>query len=148
MSVLIVDDNEHNREYARQVLAEFWPVTLAEGGAEALSALRGELPRLVLLDLSMPEVDGWAVLEQVRAERAWEGLPVVACSAHAMSGDKERALASGFDAYLTKPYRPHELIDMVSRYLGPPGGEGEDGDDGWGDDDWELSEDEWKEGGA
>lgn len=148
MSVLIVDDNEHNREYARQVLAEFWPVALAEGGAEALSALRVGLPALILLDLSMPEVDGWAVLEQVRAEAAWAGLPVVACSAHAMSGDKERALASGFDAYLTKPYRPQELIEMVSRYLGPPDGEGGDGDDGWGDEDWELSEDEWKGGGA
>lgn len=156
-SVLIVDDNEHNREYARQVLAEHWPVRLAEGGAAALRMLREGLPALMLLDLSMPEVDGWAVIEQVRSELDWSELPVVACSAHAMRGDRERALASGFDAYLTKPFRPAELLELVSGFLGAPSAPLVSGrrvdpehpasleeQDDWGDDDWKLSEEDWK----
>ncbi len=144
MKILVVDDNASNREYARQVLVSHWEVELAEGGPEALSALADKVPDLVLLDLSMPLVDGWEVLRSIRAQPRTRSLPVVACSAHAMRGDKERALAAGFDAYLTKPFRPAELVDMIEEFLGAPSAT-TSGDDGWGGDDWSLSDEDWGE---
>lgn len=146
MKILVVDDNDSNCEYARQVLASDWEVEVAEGGPQALAVLAERTPALILLDLSMPEVDGWEVLRQVRADPRTQTLPVVACSAHAMRGDKERALAAGFDAYLTKPYRPSELTTMVEEFLGTPRGQGPAGDDdGWGGDDWSLDDGDWED---
>ena len=143
---MVVDDNDSNREYARQVLVSLWEVELAEGGAEALEAIANSAPNLILLDLSMPEIDGWEVLRSVRSHPETRTLPVLACSAHAMRGDKERALAAGFDAYLTKPYRPAELLDLVAHYLGaPPSRAAADTDDDWGGDDWSLSDEDWQE---
>lgn len=144
MKILVVDDNGSNREYARQVLTSHWEVEQAEGGPEALAALQESVPDLILLDLSMPVIDGWEVLRTVRARPATRALPVVACSAHAMRGDRERALAAGFDAYLTKPYRPTELVSMIEEFLGAPAAATDD-DDGWGGDDWSLSDEDWGE---
>ncbi|MBL4850091.1 MAG: response regulator [Planctomycetes bacterium] len=137
MRVLVVDDNDSNLEYARQVLVSRWDVTVAAGGAEALEALAAGAPDLLLLDLSMPGVDGWEVLNSVRSNPATKALTVVACSAHAMAGDKERALAAGFDAYLAKPFRSAELVEMVSHFLGITA-PSEDHDAGWGGEDWSL----------
>lgn len=145
MKVLVVDDNDHNREYARQVLSEGWTVELAPGGAEALAQIAAGPPSLLLLDLSMPEVDGWEVLRQLRGGTKQPSFAIVACSAHAMAGDKERALAAGFDAYLTKPYRPQELLEMVSSFLGAPAAASDGEDDGWGGDDWALDGEDWGE---
>lgn len=145
MKILVVDDNLSNREYARQVLVSHWAVTQAQGGAEAITALRAEVPNLILLDLSMPVIDGWAVLRWVRASPTTKTLPVVACSAHAMRGDRERALAAGFDAYLTKPYRPAELVEMIEEFLGAPASATAADDDGWGGDDWSLGDDDWED---
>jgi CheY-like chemotaxis protein len=143
VKVLVVDDNGSNREYARQVLTSHWEVEQAEGGPEALDALAKSIPDLLLLDLSMPVVDGWEVLRSIRAKPQTRELPVIACSAHAMRGDRERALAAGFDAYLTKPYRPTELVTMVEEFLGAPAARAKDDDDGWGGDDWSLSDEDW-----
>ncbi len=148
--VLVVDDNAHNVEYARQVLVDVgWAVRVAHGGREALELLRaGELagggPALVLLDLSMPDVDGWEVARRVRLDGAPP--PLVACTAHAMRGDRERALASGFDGYLAKPYRPAELLECVASFLGAaPGGPG--ASSGW-ELDGPLDDLDWEEGAA
>lgn len=145
MKILVVDDNGSNREYARQVLISHWEVEQAAGGPEALEALAKSVPDLLLLDLSMPVIDGWEVLRNVRAKPETRDLPVVACSAHAMRGDKERALAAGFDAYLTKPYRPTELVNMVEEFLGAPSVTASSEDDGWGGDDWSLGDEDWGE---
>ncbi len=119
--VLVADDNEHNREYARQVLAEAWTVLVAGDGQAVLDLVQAECPDLVLLDLSMPGLSGWEVARRLKAAPATAAIPLVACTAHAMAGDRERALATGFDGYLAKPYRPAELMACVESFLGPPG---------------------------
>lgn len=128
--VLIADDNEHNREYARQVLADAWTVHVAADGEAALEVVRRERPDLVLLDLSMPALSGWEVARRLKADPATAAIPLVACTAHAMAGDRECALATGFDGYLAKPYRPAELMACVESFLGPaepdPGGPGDE----------------------
>jgi CheY-like chemotaxis protein len=151
--VLVVDDNAHNREYARQVLSEHWEILLAGGGREALRSVAARSPSLVLLDLSMPHMTGWDVLRELRGQPATADIPVIACTAHAMAGDRERALQAGFNAYLAKPVRPAELVAAVEGFLGPaasaPQGAGsraagDEADDGWGGDDWSLDEDAWE----
>lgn len=128
--VLIADDNEHNREYARQVIVDRWDVALAADGEEALRLVAERVPDLVLLDLSMPTVNGWEVARRLKAGAATRAIPLVACTAHAMAGDRERALATGFDGYLAKPYRPPELTACIESFLGP-GTESDVGDAEW-----------------
>lgn len=152
--VLVVDDNDHNREYARQVLADRFEVSLAVDGVDALEQIAAHAPDLLVLDLSMPRLDGWGVLARLRAAAATRELPVVACSAHAMSGDRERALAAGFNAYVAKPYRGRELIACVHSFLPAvasrertpqrmtPSDDAPGADD-WGGEDWSLSDDDW-----
>jgi two-component system, cell cycle response regulator DivK len=130
--VLIADDNEHNREYARQVLEDGWSILLAQDGHDTLDKLARERPDLALVDLSMPGVNGWEVARRAKADRELAAIPLVACTAHAMSGDRERALATGFDGYLAKPYRPAELVACVESFLGPA--ERRDENDG----EWEV----------
>lgn len=128
--VLIADDNEHNRDYAYQVLTEGYDVELAGDGREALAQVRRRAPDLVLLDLSMPRMNGWDVARALKADPATARIPLVACTAHAMAGDRERALAVGFDGYLAKPYRPKELRAFVEDFLGP-GVEADGSGDAW-----------------
>lgn len=132
--VLIADDNEHNREYARQVLADAWTVLVAADGQAVLDLIARERPDLVLLDLSMPVLSGWEAARRLKADPGTATIPLVACTAHAMAGDCERALATGFDGYLAKPYRPAELSECVESFLGPSAEGGEEwaleGDDG------------------
>lgn len=118
--VLIADDNEHNREYARQVLSDAWDVVVAADGEAVLDLVRVERPDLVLLDLSMPGLNGWEVARRLKGDASTAPIPLVACTAHAMAGDRERALATGFDGYLAKPYRPGELTACVESFLGAP----------------------------
>lgn len=133
--VLIADDNDHNRELARQCLVDGFAVLLAKDGTTALDLARAERPDLVLLDLSMPRMNGWDVARALKADPLTARISLVACTAHAMAGDRERALAVGFDGYLAKPYRPRELVGCVEDFLGK--GEPESG-----------SSDEWSIGGS
>jgi CheY-like chemotaxis protein len=140
--VLIADDNEHNREYARQVLTGSWEILLAGDGQEALDLARRARPDLVLLDLSMPTLNGWEVARRLKADPTTGAMPLVACTAHAMAGDRERALATGFDGYLAKPYRPTELMACVESFLGEPGAASPEGAGG----EWDLGDTTWEEG--
>jgi len=102
--VLVADDNPAGRELVRESLAErVSSIIEASDGREALDKIRETLPDLVLLDIQMPEIDGYAVLREIRSDPALQGLRVVALTAFAMQGDRERALEAGFDDYLTKP---------------------------------------------
>jgi PAS domain S-box-containing protein len=102
--VLVADDNPAGRELVRESLADHvGSIVEASNGREALDKIRETLPDLVLLDIQMPEMDGYAVLREIRSDPALRGLRVVALTAFAMQGDHERALAAGFDDYVTKP---------------------------------------------
>ena len=105
-TVLIVDDEPDNRTIAQTVLSfSGAKVFTAVHGADGLKLLEDMLPSFILLDLSMPVMDGWEMLKQLRANPKTQPIPVIALTAHAMAGDRERALEAGFDGYIAKPFR-------------------------------------------
>ena len=109
--ILVVDDEPDNLAVVVDVL-EFYGVTVkaAKDGQEALEILHDFTPTLILLDLSMPKMDGWEMLKHVKSQPTLQIVPVVALTAHAMSDDKRRVLAAGFDGYLKKPINVVTLI--------------------------------------
>lgn len=116
--ILIADDQASSRELVRTVLEHFGhQVIEAADGAEALAKARETHPDLVMLDLHMPALDGFATVGELRREPGFGAIPVVALTASAMQGDRERALAAGFSAYLTKPIRLAALRSEVERLL-------------------------------
>lgn len=108
--IVLVEDNPDNRLLVRAILDDRFEITEFEAGEPALAALAARRPNLVLLDISLPEMDGTEVLRAIRAHPDLAGLPVVALTAHAMAGDRERFLALGFDAYVTKPIVDEQLL--------------------------------------
>jgi CheY-like chemotaxis protein len=116
--ILVADDTENGRELVRTVLeGSGYQVFEAKDGLEALASAREVLPDLIILDLHMPKLDGFGVVEELHRDGALASTPVVALTASAMMGDKERALAVGFTAYITKPIRLSELRNEVARLL-------------------------------
>lgn len=117
-NILIVDDDPDSLGVAHQFLTFLGAkVTIAPDGAKALEILAALAPTFILLDLSMPELDGWEVFKQVRANPATASIPVIALTAHAMKEDAERVKAAGFDGYITKPYILTSLLDDIKRVL-------------------------------
>ena len=117
--ILLVEDTPANRALATKILrAAGHEVLTAETGAAGIELARASLPDLVLLDLGLPDIDGWAAIAGIRADAATSGLRVVAFTAHAMAGDRERALAGGFDGYLSKPIDFATFADTVASFLG------------------------------
>ena len=116
--VLVADDTANGRELVRTVLeTSGYAVVEAKDGVEALAAARLELPDLIILDLHMPRLDGFGVVEELLRDGALSKTPVLALTASAMMGDKERAMAVGFTSYITKPIRLSELRSEVARLL-------------------------------
>lgn len=120
--ILIVDDNAVNLKLARVLLAGAgYDVRTAADAEEALRALASFAPRLVLMDLQLPGMDGLTLTRRLKADPAWRQVVVIALTAYAMKGDRERALAAGCDDYVTKPIDTEELPRLVARRLaGPP----------------------------
>jgi CheY-like chemotaxis protein len=117
-SILICDDYEDNRELLRLMLmTDGHSIREARNGRECVTMALEEPPDLILVDLSMPELDGWGVLRELRADERTRGIPCVAVSASAIAG-RETALERGFNDYLSKPFRRQELMGIVSRLLG------------------------------
>lgn len=116
--VLVVEDDPDNRAVISDVL-EFYGMTVkaAENGAKGLQVLQTFVPTLILLDLSMPIMDGWEMRAQVKAIQALQAVPIVALTAHAMPDDKQRVLAAGFDGYLKKPIAVVTLLDDLRAAL-------------------------------
>jgi CheY-like chemotaxis protein len=120
-TIAVVEDSADNRLLLGAILADRYEVVEYEDGAEALEGLRRRPPDLVLLDISLPGMDGCEVLRQLRADSLLRGLPVVALTAHAMTGDRERYLALGFDHYVAKPIvDENDLLGAVERLLQNP----------------------------
>ena len=118
--ILIVDDIATSRELLRTVLErEGFAITEAADGDEALQQARAEIPDLILLDLQMPVRNGYEVLSELRKDPRYANLPIIALTASAMQGDRERALAAGFTAYLAKPVTLTFLRDEIQRLLQP-----------------------------
>jgi CheY-like chemotaxis protein len=102
-SIVVVEDNSDNRLLLRAILDDHFDVTEYENGMAALEAFQKGRPDLVLLDISLPGMDGVQVLGHIRADEKLKGMPVIALTAHAMAGDREKYLSAGFDGYVTKP---------------------------------------------
>ena len=117
-TIVVVEDNEDNRMLMEALLEDRYAVEQYESGPSALEALAQTRPDLVLLDISLPTMDGTEVLARLRQMAHLEGLPVVALTAHAMVGDRERFLNLGFDAYVAKPIVDEdELFGTIDRLI-------------------------------
>ena len=118
--IAVVEDNPDNRFLVQALLEDTYEIEEFETGQEAVAGLLDANPDLVLLDISLPEMDGTEVLEWIREQSAFDGLPVIALTAHAMAGDREKYLAAGFDDYVTKPIVDESLLlEAIERCLNP-----------------------------
>ncbi|MDE1998174.1 MAG: response regulator, partial [Burkholderiales bacterium] len=120
--VLLVEDNEFNQLVASELLrdAAGMQVSVASNGRQALAHLSDERPDLILMDVQMPEMDGYEVTRLIRQEPAWAHIPIIAMTAHAMSRDRERCFAAGMNDHVTKPFDPKELFRTLLKWLGHP----------------------------
>ena len=109
-TVAVVEDNADNRLLLQAILDGLYDVVEYENGVDALAGLAATLPDLVLLDISLPGMDGNEILARIRADESLRQLPVIALTAHAMAGDREKYLAAGFDDYITKPIVDETLL--------------------------------------
>lgn len=122
--VLIAEDNPVNRELLREVLeVRGYVVSEAGDGEQALRMIEEEMPDILLLDLGMPALDGYGTVRRIRADSRFAKLPVLAVTAYAMRGDREKIMDSGFDGYLSKPIHTATLLEEINRLLA-----GKDGD--------------------
>jgi two-component system, cell cycle response regulator DivK len=117
--ILIVEDVEYNRDLLVQLLEEEYQVLTAVDGAAGIEAAARERPDLILMDLSLPGIDGWEATRQLKAQPQTEAIPVIALTAHAMHGDEDLARACGCDDYLSKPIDEDQLFDKLARLLRP-----------------------------
>lgn len=116
--VLLVEDNEMNRDMlSRRLARNGHSVVIAVDGRQAVELAAAEMPDIVLMDLSLPVLDGWEATRRLRAAEATRSIPVVVLSAHAMAGDREKALAAGADDYETKPIDLQQLLAKISALL-------------------------------
>ena len=117
-TVAVVEDNADNRLLLQALLGDSYTLVEFESGIDALDAFARSRPDLVLLDISLPGMDGTEILQRIRADVALQTLPVIALTAHAMAGDREKFLAAGFDDYLTKPIVDEtKLFAAIDRLL-------------------------------
>jgi CheY-like chemotaxis protein len=122
-TVLYIEDNFHNRRIVRKILqSRGYSLIEAEDGISGLAMVQELKPSLVLLDIGLPGMDGLEVVERIKADEHLREIPVIALTASAMRGDRERFLAAGCDDYLSKPVQAMELINMVGAYY-PSNGE-------------------------
>ena len=118
--VAVVEDNPDNRMLVQALLEDRYDLTEYETGVQAVEGLPHAIPDVVLLDISLPEMDGTEVLAWMRDQEALKDLPVIALTAHAMAGDREKYLSIGFNDYVTKPIVDEDvLIEAIERCLNP-----------------------------
>jgi len=119
--ILLVEDNEMNRDMlSRRLQRKGHEVLMAADGMQAILMAESESPDLILLDMSLPVIDGWEAARRLKAQASTKQVPVIALTAHAMAGDREKALAAGCDDYDTKPVDFPQLLAKIDRLVGPP----------------------------
>lgn len=119
--ILIVEDMEFNLDLLVQLLEEDYEIVTAGDGASGVEIAERERPDLILMDLSLPVIDGWEATRRIKASDALKNTPVLALTAHAMSGDEEKARASGCDDYLSKPLDEDLLFEKLDALLAEGG---------------------------
>lgn len=118
-TILIVDDEADNVTIAEKILTHYGArVHKAGNGVEGLHILEDITPSFILLDLSMPKMDGWEMLAKMHENTRTAGIPVIALTAHAMEGDKQRVMEAGFNGYIAKPFRFGEFLSEIKQCLG------------------------------
>lgn len=118
LTVVVVDDEPDSLDVAATLLAAFGAnVITASNGEQALAAVRQHHPAFVVSDLSMPVMSGWELLHAIQRDETTAAIPVIALTAHAMAGDRDRALAAGFHDYMTKPIRPETFVTDLLRVI-------------------------------
>ena len=118
--ILLVEDHEDNRNIYRTILEHYgYQVVIAMDGQSGIRLAREEQPDLILMDLSIPVVDGWEATRLLKDDAATRAIPVIALSAHALEEDRERAKEAGCDGYLAKPVEPRTVLAEVRRWLDP-----------------------------
>lgn len=121
--ILVVEDNPENSDaLSRRLQRRGFEVIIAADGNAGVKMTVSEQPDLVLMDMNMPEMDGWEATRQIRAKDAFKQLPIIALTAHAMAGDRERALEAGCSDYHTKPVEFAKLMEQIERMLQGRGG--------------------------
>jgi CheY-like chemotaxis protein len=119
--LLLVEDNEMNRDMlSRRLARRGFEVLSAEDGEQGLAVARQHLPDLILMDMSLPVLDGWEASRQLKADETTRGIPIIALTAHAMAGDRDRAIAAGCEDYDTKPIEFPRLLEKIDRILARP----------------------------
>jgi two-component system cell cycle response regulator DivK len=116
--ILIVEDVELNQDLLVQLLEDQYDIVTADDGAAGIEMAVREQPDLILMDLSLPVVDGWEATRRLKAAPATKRIPVIALTAHAMEGDEDKARACGCDDYLTKPIDEDQLFAKLVGFLG------------------------------
>lgn len=119
--VLLVEDNEDNRIVYSTILKHFgYSVIEALNGEEGIAKARAQQPDLVLMDISIPVIDGWEATQVLKHDPATRHIPIIALTAHALASDREKAMEVGCDGYLAKPCEPRAVVAEVQRFLGRP----------------------------
>ena len=119
-TILLVEDNEDNRAIYRTILAYGgFTVIEAVDGEEAIERARSDLPSLILMDISIPKIDGWQVTRTLKLDPSTMHIPIIALTAHALASDREQAVEAGCDGYLAKPVEPRRVLEEVRRFLDP-----------------------------
>ena len=119
--ILIIEDTENNRVLlTRRLKPRGYDIITAEDAEKGLSLVEAERPDLVLMDVGLPGMNGWEATRQLKSNPATKQIPVVALTAHAMDGDREKAFAAGCDDYEVKPIDFNRLFEKIDRLLGPP----------------------------
>ena len=121
--VLLVEDNEDNRIVYSTILRHFgYQVTEALNGEEGISKAKSEMPDLILMDISIPIIDGWEATQVLKHDPGTRDIPIIALTAHALASDREKAMEVGCDGYLAKPCEPRAVVAEVQRFLGKKDG--------------------------
>jgi len=118
MKILLVEDNELNRDMlSRRLERKEFTVICAEDGQKAIDSAKSEKPDIILMDLSLPVIDGWSASKILKSDTSTQSIPIIALTAHAMKGDREKAIEAGCDDYDTKPIDFDRLLDKINKLV-------------------------------